>query len=285
MTGDVGVVCADFGFDRVPLLIGGGFRAMKHRPPRAFALFLKSQKGKLEKYKRVRYTTKTTVIRFDLLKLRFASLVQADREVYVEASARASEELARVRSAAVHESQAEHAAGTQIKRHNTALATAGADALPSDIASVESTTGHAFGTHIKCHRTELATAGADVLSSANADVGSQGTPARIASPATAGAAARPHDHSPSWSVRAAGGSPARTCVAAPSAPVTFTGLASGVQTVFQLVPGGQLGKGGWGSCCVFLSRKKPTVRHALVRLTPFPPISFTLSRFIFRLLT
>ena len=27
--------------------------------------------------------------------------------------------------------------------------------------------------------------------------------------------------------------------------------------------------------CVFLSREKPTVRHALVRLTPFPPSALT----------
>ena len=36
---------------------------------------------------------------------------------------------------------------------------------------------------------------------------------------------------------------------------------------------------------VFLSREKPTVRHALVRITLFQPIALTLSRFIFRLLT
>ena len=32
---------------------------------------------------------------------------------------------------------------------------------------------------------------------------------------------------------------------------------------------------------VFSSREKPSVRHALVRLTPFPSIALTLSRFIF----
>ncbi len=32
---------------------------------------------------------------------------------------------------------------------------------------------------------------------------------------------------------------------------------------------------------VFSFREKPTVRHALVRLPPFPPIALTLSRFIF----
>ena len=97
------------------------------RPPAAFALFLKSQKGKLNKVKRVRYTKKTTVFRFDLLKLRFASLMQADRDVYIEASARASDELARVRSSAVDESKTGHTA---------VLATAGADAVSSAIAGV-----------------------------------------------------------------------------------------------------------------------------------------------------
>ena len=93
------------------------------------------------------------------------------------------------------------------------------------------------------------------MSSAIAGVGSQTVPAvttqilaRIATPATAGADAMPADISPNWSVRAADGSPARTCVAAASASVMFTDLASGVQTVFQLVSDGQLGKGGWGSC-------------------------------------
>ena len=32
---------------------------------------------------------------------------------------------------------------------------------------------------------------------------------------------------------------------------------------------------------VFVSREKPPVRHALVRLTPFPQCALTLSRFIF----
>ena len=36
---------------------------------------------------------------------------------------------------------------------------------------------------------------------------------------------------------------------------------------------------------VFLSREKPTVRYALVRITLVQPIALTLSRFIFRLLT
>ena len=250
MSVEVAVACADFGSDRVALLIDGGFRAMTHRPPTAFALFLKSHKGKWKTIKRVRYTTKTTVFRFDLLKLKFASLVQADREVYIDASARAAEEFARVRSSAANASQSDHAVGTVITCNATALATAGADALSSAISRCEYTTGHAVGTHITCHNTALAIAGPDAVSSGNAGVGSQSIPIRTASPATAGAVAMPHDQSPSWSVHAADGSPARTCVAAASAPVTFTDLASGVQTVFQLVSGGQLGKGGWGSCCL-----------------------------------
>ena len=44
MSDEADVAGADFGSDRVPLLIGGGFRAMMCRPPTAFALFLKSQK-------------------------------------------------------------------------------------------------------------------------------------------------------------------------------------------------------------------------------------------------
>ena len=46
MIGEADAAGADFGSDRVPLLIGGGFRAMLYRPPTAFALFLKSQRGK-----------------------------------------------------------------------------------------------------------------------------------------------------------------------------------------------------------------------------------------------
>ena len=49
MSDEADVAGADFGSDRVPLLIGGGFRAMLRRPPTAFALFLKSQRGKLKK--------------------------------------------------------------------------------------------------------------------------------------------------------------------------------------------------------------------------------------------
>ena len=49
MSGEADVDFADFGSDRVPLLSGGGHRAMLRRPPTSFALFLKSQKGKLKK--------------------------------------------------------------------------------------------------------------------------------------------------------------------------------------------------------------------------------------------
>ena len=209
------LTCDSFGCSR-----GRDVRAMLCRPPTAFALFLKSQKGKLKKFKRVRYTKKTAVFRFDLLKLKFASLMQAERNVYIAASARASDELARNRSLAVAESMTGHIGAPQI-------------------------TGH----------TVPATAGGDVVFSATAGVGSQTVdavttpkPTRIATPATAGADAMPADMSPAWSCRAADGSPARACVAAASASVRFTDLASGVQTVFQLVSDGQLGKGGWGSC-------------------------------------
>ena len=190
------------------------------RPPTAFALFLKAQKGKLNKFKRVRYTKKTSVFRFDLLKLRFAYLLQADRDVYIAASARACDELARIRSLAVEESTTGHIGATQIASH-TVPATAGGDAVFSAIAGVGPQT-------------------VDEVMTQN--------PARIATPATAGADAMPTDMSPGWSGHAAAGSPARTCVAAASASVKFTDLASGVQTVFQLVSDGQLGKGGWGSC-------------------------------------
>ena len=47
MSGEADVDSADFGSDRVPLLSGGGNRAMLRRPPTASALFLKSQKGKV----------------------------------------------------------------------------------------------------------------------------------------------------------------------------------------------------------------------------------------------
>ena len=92
----------------------------------------------------MRYTKKTTVFRFDLLKLRFASLMQADRDVYIEASARASDELARVRSSAVDGSQTVHADATQIPALITLPATAGADAMPADVSpkfSVRATEG------------------------------------------------------------------------------------------------------------------------------------------------
>ena len=219
--GEADVDSADFGSDRVPLLSGGGNRAMLRRPPTSFALFLKSQKGKLKKFKCVKYTKKTTVFRFDLLKLRFESLMQADRDVYIEASGRASEELARVRSSAVDGSQIVRADATQISAIITLPANAGGDAMPSDTAVAGSQTGHADATQI---------------------------PVRITLPATAGADAMPADVSPNWSVRATEGSPARACVAAASASVRFTDIASGVQKVFQLVSDGQLGKGGWRSC-------------------------------------
>ena len=125
------LTCDSFGCSR-----GRDVRAMLCRPPTAFALFLKSQKGKLKKFKRVRYTKKTAVFRFDLLKLKFASLMQAERNVHIAASARASDELARNRSLAVAESMTGHIGAPQITGH-TVPATAGGDVAFSATAGVD----------------------------------------------------------------------------------------------------------------------------------------------------
>ncbi len=80
--------------------------------------------------------------------------MQADHDVYIEASARASDELARVRSSAVDESKTGHTA---------VLATAGADAVSSAIAGVGPQTVPSVMTQILARMATPATAGADAM--------------------------------------------------------------------------------------------------------------------------
>ena len=95
------------------------------RPPAAYAIYVQSQKGLLKKFKRVRYSKKTSVFRLDLLKLKFDSLSQSERDVLVLASEKASLEVSRGRSSAIDGSPVPHTVATAISPRTVAPATAG----------------------------------------------------------------------------------------------------------------------------------------------------------------
>ena len=69
------------------------------RPPTAFAMFLKSQRGLHRKFQRVRYCRKTSVFRMDLLKMKFDSLSPDERSVFLHEAAAAAKATCRPTSA------------------------------------------------------------------------------------------------------------------------------------------------------------------------------------------